>query len=197
MHLRRSFALTAGVAVLAAGLSSCGFDYATDQPYIPAAGTYNKDATIDVMSAVVVAAQDDSGTFIASFSNPTSEEGAVERIAGAGDTQVEVESFQPIEVAAGELVNLAEEGGVPLTGDFRQGDVLTLEIQFDDGSAATLRAPVVRNCDIHEGLDETAEQGSTPTESSASGETGEHDETGEHVEHDEYSCELAEPPTGH
>ena len=68
MHLRRSFALTAAALALAApALTSCGFDYATDRIYTPATGVNNRDGDVDVLGAVVVSSQADSGTFIATF----------------------------------------------------------------------------------------------------------------------------------
>ena len=63
MHTRRSLRLVAGALVLALPLlSSCGFGKATDRVYTQAAGTNNRDADVHVLSAVIVAAQPDSGT---------------------------------------------------------------------------------------------------------------------------------------
>ena len=79
--------LVAGALVLALPLlGSCGFDKATDQAYTPAAGTNDRDGDVDVLSAVIVAAQPDSGTFVASLTNncPT-EDFELTGVAGAGD----------------------------------------------------------------------------------------------------------------
>ena len=59
----------ATIVALAAPLSSCGFDYATDRDYTPGSGANNRDGDVDVLSAVVVSAAEGSGTFIASLSN--------------------------------------------------------------------------------------------------------------------------------
>src|SRR3954454_22386096 len=106
MQLRRSARLltAAGVLLLAAPvLTSCGFDYATDRPYTPGAGTNHQDSEVDILGAVVVSAEDGSGTLITSFSNNTQdEEASVTGIAGAGDTaDLTVGDFDPIEVPAG------------------------------------------------------------------------------------------------
>ena len=48
MQFRRSLALTtAAVALATTGLSSCGFDYATDRYYTPSVGTNNHDGIVE------------------------------------------------------------------------------------------------------------------------------------------------------
>src|SRR4051794_11310979 len=106
MQLRRSARLltAAGVLLLAAPvLTSCGFDYATDRPYTPGAGTNDQDAHVDVLGAVIVSAEDGSGTLITSFSNNKTDASAtVTAIAGSGaDDGLTVSSFDPIEIPAG------------------------------------------------------------------------------------------------
>lgn len=162
MQLRMSarVLVAAGALALATVLSSCGFDYATDRVYTPGAGVNDRDAMVDVLGAVVVSAQDGSGTFIASFANNDQENTAtVSSLAGAGDdTSVQVDSFQPIQVDPGQLVNLATDGGVVLTGDqVRSGGFVTLEIGFGDGESAQLDVPVVPPCREYEGLDESGD----------------------------------------
>ncbi len=151
MHLRRSLALATGALVLAVpALSSCGFDYATDRIYTPAAGVNDRDATVDVLNAVVVSAEEGSGVFIASFSNNSNEdEGIVESIEG----DATAESFEPVEIPVGGFVNLAEEGGPEVTGDFAAGDFVSVTIHFGDGERVQMDVPVVPNCDDYEGLD--------------------------------------------
>ena len=65
----RLLVTAAAVVALAAPLSSCGFDYATDRVYTPASGANNREGEVDVLSAVVVSAAEGSGTFVASLSN--------------------------------------------------------------------------------------------------------------------------------
>src|SRR3954452_17924372 len=100
MQLRRSARLltAAGALLLAAPvLTSCGFDYATDRPYTPGAGTNDQSQKVDVLAAVVVSAEDGSGTLITSFSNNTTDATAtVTAIAGSGDdSDLTVSSFEP------------------------------------------------------------------------------------------------------
>jgi hypothetical protein len=158
MHLRMSARVlaAAGALALATVLSSCGFDYSTDRVYTPGAGTNDRDGQVDVLAAVVVSAQEGSGTFIASFSNndPTNT-ATVSSIAGAGDdASIQVKDFQPIQVDAGGLVNLATDGGVVLEGDqVASGAFLDLEIGFGDGTSEQLHVPVYPPCHEYEGLD--------------------------------------------
>ena len=65
----RSLATAAAVVALAAPLTSCGFDYATERTYTPAGGANNREGVVDVLSAVVVSGAEGSGTFVASLSN--------------------------------------------------------------------------------------------------------------------------------
>ena len=175
MQLRRSARLltAAGALLLAAPvLSSCGFNYATDRPYTPAAGVNDQDAKVDVLGAVVVSAQDGSGTLITTFSNNNPDEPAiVDSIAGAGDdTALEIGDFDPIEIAPGGFVNLAGEDSptadAPITveGDFTTGQFLTLEFTFGDGTTSTLDVPSVADCYEYAGLDATAETGTSAEE---------------------------------
>ena len=57
-------------------------------------GVNNEDANVDVLGAVIVSGEDDSGTFIASFSNnDVDEEATVESLSGAEGTTLEAESL--------------------------------------------------------------------------------------------------------
>ncbi|GAA4740640.1 hypothetical protein GCM10023350_26380 [Nocardioides endophyticus] len=174
MQLRRSARLltAAGALLLAAPvLSSCGFNYATDRPYTPGAGTNDQDGDVDVLSAVVVSAEDGSGTLITTFSNNSEKDSAtVTAIAGAGDdTALTIGDFDPIEIAPGAYVNLAGDDSptadAPITveGDFTTGQFMTLEFTFGDGTSTTLDVPSVADCYEYAGLDATAETG-TPAE---------------------------------
>ena len=180
MQLRMSARVlaAAGALALATVLSSCGFDYATDRVYTPGAGVNDRDAMVDVLGAVVVSAQDGSGTFIASFANNDQENTAtVSSLAGAGDdASVQADSFQPIQIDPGQLVNLATDGGVVLTGDqVKSGGFVTLEIGFGDGESTQLDVPVVPPCHEYEGLDESGDgSGATENCTVESPDTAEH-----------------------
>lgn len=144
---------SAGALALAATLSSCGFDYATDREYTPTAGINDRDAQVDVLSAVVVADHEGEGAFVASFANNDQEDPiTVESLAGAGESTLTATDFSPVEVAPGQLVNLATDGGVTVTGDFGPGSVVTVKIGFDNGENVEMSVPVVAPCDEFEGL---------------------------------------------
>jgi hypothetical protein len=153
MQFRRSFALTtAAVALATTGLSSCGFDYATDRYYTPSTGTNDIDGTVKVLAAVVVSTEPGSGTFIASLSNTDLDEAASLTELGLSDgTPVE---FEPIEVPKGALVNLAEPAAdLQLTGEFEAGDFVELALGFDNGERVVLDVPVVDNAGYYADLD--------------------------------------------
>ena len=148
MQPRRSLALTVGALLLAVpGLVSCGFQSATNRPYTPAEGVNSIDRDVKVLNAVVVAAQPDSGTFVASISNGTEEPVTFEGIGGASGNTVEPGEFTPVEIAAGGMVNLATEGGPTLTGTFEAGDFLPLTLSFGTGDTVTMSVPVVPACE--------------------------------------------------
>ena len=141
----RPLATAAAVLALAAPLSSCGFDYATDRVYTPANGANNREGEVDVLSAVIVSAAEGSGTFIASFSNgvPDAEQ-TVTGVSGAEGSTVTAGEFEPIAIAPGGIVNLAEPAaGIVLTGDFTAGNVVPLSVDFDNGERVSLNVRVV------------------------------------------------------
>lgn len=164
MQLRTSARLlsTVGALTLAATLTSCGFDYATDRVYTPTAGINNRDAKVDVLNAVIVAGQEGEGAFVASFANNEPHEAVtVESLAGAGDTTLTADGFSPVEVPAGGLVNLATEGPVTVQGDFGPGKVVTVRIGLDNGETVEMSVPVVPPCNEFEGLAPTPSTGSS------------------------------------
>lgn len=164
MHLRRSTALALGGLLLATpALTACGFNYATDRVYTPAAGANNRDASVDVLGAVVVSSQDNSGTFIATLSNNDQEKAATfDSLAGAEGNTVQVGDFAPVTIPPGGLVNLAVEGGVPLSGAFKAGEFIPVTLSFG-GEEVALKVPVVLDDGIYDGLDASTPSAS-PTE---------------------------------
>ena len=154
MQPRRSLRLVAGALVLALPLlSSCGFGKATDKVYTPGVGTNDRDGDVDVLAAVVVAAQPNEGTFVVTLVNNSSEDEAA--LSGVSGPDLEFGEFEPIEIDPRGPVNLAQEGGITLTGDFDAGNVLPLTLTFASGDTATLNVPVVVACEEYEGLDLT------------------------------------------
>jgi len=170
MHMRR---LTPVLALaLAATLSSCGFDNATDRVYTPAAGPIARDASVDVLSAVIVSKAPGAGTFIAGLSNNSGSEAVVfEGIRPVGDTTLTFEEVEPATIPPLGFENLSEQGnGIPVTGDFRAGDFVTVELSFDTGEDVQLDIPIVTDCDEFDGFDISTEG-----------------------EGEEYDCEASEP----
>ncbi len=157
MPLRRTLALAGAVLALALPLSSCGFDYATDRIYTPANGANDRDATVDVLGAVIVAAQPNSGTFIATFVNDSStKSNSVESILGNDQNQgVTSPQFQTVRLDPNQLVNLATDGGPKVTGTFDIGSYVPMTIMFGDGTQVSINVPVVPNCEEWAGLDGT------------------------------------------
>lgn len=178
MLIRRKLALTTSAIALALPLSSCGFDYATDRPYTPAAGANERAAEVDVLAAAVVASRDGAGTFIGGLANNSATEVVTfTALAGEDGEQVSAE-VQPREIAPLGFENLSEEGnGIALVGDFAAGDYLALRLSFDNGESVQIDVPVVTNCGIYEGFDTATEEAEEAED--ADGET--------------YDCEALEP----
>ena len=155
MHLRRSLALLSGALLLAAPLSSCGFDLATNEVNQIAAGTNNRDASVDMLGAVVVSGEEGSGTFVATFVNNDLEEPAtVESVEAQDEQTAQVVDFQPVEIEPNGLVNLAlDDQGVAVEGDFAAGDWLPMAISIAGGDTVELNVQVVTNCGQWEGID--------------------------------------------
>jgi hypothetical protein len=182
MQPRRSLRLVAGALVLALPLlGSCGFDKATDRVYTPAAGVNDRDGDVDVLSAVIVSAQADSGTFIASMSNnlaKADDSRTLTSVAGAGDwSDLTVDpSDLSVEIPPRGFVNLVDEDPITVRGDFTPGEVAQLTLTFDSGDSVTMDVPVVYACNYYEGLDSSASEESEsagPSDSPSPGEVSE------------------------
>lgn len=153
MKQRRSFVLAGVLLIAACSLSACGFKAATDRPYTQAAGANDVSGDIDVLNAVIVAPEDGSGAFIASLSNNTDDETvSFESLAAGTDGVIVPGDVQAVEIAPHALVNLATTGGVPVTGDFKQGDFVDVVLSFDSGQQTAIEVPVVPATGAFEGL---------------------------------------------
>ncbi len=158
--LHRRSTATALVAVLlplAAALTSCGFDYPTDRVNTIAAGVNNRDASVDVLGARVVAWSDGHGRLIGTLvynENDADAPAKLVDVAGVGVTVAAQEVG--IEVAPNEHVNLAsdEVAAVAVHGEFAPGDHITLTYSFDTNESVTLEVPVVKPCGQYEEIAE-------------------------------------------
>lgn len=163
----------AGAALLAyGGLAGCGFTDATERVYTPANGANANvaEADVAVLGAVIVSTEDGSGSFIATISNKSlASEVTLGALAGAGeDAGVTAGEFEPPRVARGAYVNLADTGGIPVTGQFGAGDFVRVSLDFDNDDRLTLNVPVVANAGDFAGLD-----GPAPPVESPESEDGE------------------------
>jgi len=157
--IRRSLALTAGALALAVStLSSCGFNYATDEIYQASAGTDVRTSTVDVLNAAIVASEDNVGNFVATFSNNDAVDGDRVTDIGAGvdDPTFKADGFKPFQLAPGGFINLADnpKGIEPtkVTGDFTPGQFVQVTIDFGHAESVTFLVPVVRDDGQWDGL---------------------------------------------
>ncbi len=152
---RRSLALAAGSLLLAAQVSACGFSNATDEIYQSSEGVDYRKGPLDVLSAVVVSAQEGSGTFIATFSNNEEDtDTVVQAIAGGtDDAALQISGFTPIEVPARAFVNLADDPSIAVKGEFSAGQYVDVKITFDNTDAIDMSIPVVADEYQYDGLD--------------------------------------------
>jgi hypothetical protein len=179
MQTRRSLRLVAGALVLALPvLGSCGFGKATDQVYTPAAGTNDRDGDVKVLSAVIVAAQPGSGTFVASLSNNTPDNGdaSLTGVAGAGEwSDLSVDPAElSVDIPARGLVNLVDEEPITVSGDFDAGQVAELTLSFESGDTVSMSVPIVFACNSYDGLDasqQEPEESESPTASESPSES--------------------------
>lgn len=171
-RVRRTLAATVGAATLALSLTSCGFSNATDRQYTPASGVNDHAGTVDVLNAVIVSAEPDSGTFLASFSN-ADRSTAVSFVAldfGEGAPMTAAE-FGPVEIPPAQLVNLADgDQGVRVSGQFEAGQFVDVDVVLDNGETASMEIPVVPATNQWEGLDNATQApvvSETPSEDSS------------------------------
>lgn len=156
--LRRRLVTAAGAALVACGaLSGCGFTDATERVYTPANGANvnTAEADIAVLGAVIVSAKGGSGRFVATISNKslTSEVVLVAVVGADEDAKVTAGQFTPPRVGEGGYVNLADTGGIALTGPFAAGDFVRLSLSFDNDDRLIVHVPVVANAGDFAGLD--------------------------------------------
>jgi hypothetical protein len=203
MQRRRSLRLLAGALVLSVPLlTSCGFGKATDKVYTPAEGTNDRDGQVDILSAAIVAAQPNSGTFIATLSNKSPDTAhSLESVelattGGSGTTGGEItfdDITTPVEVVARGYVNLADDDqGIVVRGEFEAGQFFPVTLTFDGADPVTMDVPVVFACDEWEGLDNSAESAADADPSAGLPEPGEPYDCAEDL-YDEHSGDHTEP----
>lgn len=164
LRTRTVRALSAGALVLSAPLlSACGMGYATDEVYTPGVGVNDRDGRVDVLSAVVVAAEDGSGTFVATLVNnedPEFQDGALTDptdeltgLSGAGETTLTAD-LEPVEIPAGGVAKLADETGIPVEGESIEiGRFIEVVLTFAEADPVRIEVPVVPNNGAYAGQD--------------------------------------------
>ncbi len=142
-----SWGVRASVVALVAGLTTaCGFQPQTNVVNNIAVGAEDRSGTVDVLNAVVIAGEADLGVFSASLVNPIGEDPVTfGGLVPTGDLG-ELGRYASTEVPAGELVDLSDSGGVPVEGDFRAGQYVTVTLDLADDGRVTLDVPVVTPC---------------------------------------------------
>jgi hypothetical protein len=171
VNLRRSLALGAAGLAATATLSACGFDYPTDRINNITSGVDYRNGTVDILNAVVVAKQANSGTFVATFVNSSPSKTISLQSASGDNTTISTVDSKPFTMAPNTLRNLAAKKGMPVSGTFTLGQFVNISFQFDNGETADLSVPVVTDDGQWAGLDRStpsASASSTPSEPSSS-----------------------------
>ncbi|MGO4255578.1 hypothetical protein [Marmoricola sp. RAF53] len=137
---RRRAALAA--LLLAPTLAACGFNVQTDQVYQPAEGVNNRAGQVDILNATVVSGTDGSGTFAGTLVNNSQKDAdQLTEVSGEG---LDVTLPEPIDIPAGGLVNLADEGTVSVEGEsVVPGGYVMMTFVFANGQSTTVQVPVV------------------------------------------------------
>ena len=165
---RRTLALGAAGIVATATLTACGFNYPTDRISNITPGVDYRDGSVDILNAVVVSKQPNSGTFVATFVNGSTTETITLQSVTGDNTAVTSTQATPFALPPGSLRNLAIEGGIPVQGTFSPGQFVNLTFSFDDGETANLSVPVVLDNEQWTGLDTfTPSPSQSPSESTS------------------------------
>ncbi len=198
--------LAAGALLASPLLAGCGFNYQTDQVNTISAGINDRDGSVDVLGAVVIAGQDDLGLFAATLSNDDLEEPVtLESLEPTEQVQpLEVEAG--IEVPAGGSVSLFQTGGIGVEGSFKAGDFVDVSLKFSNGQVSTLTVNVLPPCHAYS-LDKLTEltlptstepaEDTAVTEESTTEESTTEESAEGHSEPGPYSCDPATADVGH
>jgi hypothetical protein len=187
VNLRRSLALGAAGLAATAALGACGFNYPSDRPYQVNEVGNDRDGTVEVLNAAIVARQPNSGTFVATFVNGSYQKPITMQSASGDNTAISSVDAPTFTLKPGGLRSLAATKGFPVSGTFALGQFVTMTFQFDNGQTSSLSVPVVADDGQWAGLDiatpsaspqssgpaspSSPTSGATPTESGGSSPT--------------------------
>lgn len=192
LHRRSTIPALLLALPLAGALTSCGFDYPTDRINQIAAGANDREGTVDVLGARILAGSDGHGRLIGTLANNNAEDASLDAVTSedAGLT-AEVEG---VEIAPGGRVNLSQDVEVAVSGEFSAGQVVPLVYEFSTGETVELNVPVVKPCFQYADIE--LPEGGASEKASPSAEE-EHAEDGHAAEGDAtYVCEHATPDAG-
>lgn len=188
MSLRRPVALATGALLLGApALTACGFDYPTNRVNTITNGASDREKTVYVLNALVVASRPNSGTVITTLSNSSNRDAVrLTSVTATNGQPLEVIGDADVALLPSAAANLASDPTLRVSGDFEAGQFIRLTFAFDNGEQTTVQVPVVTDCDEYDGLDaaptpETTEDAIALPEY----ECGVSDEVGGHSEGDE------------
>lgn len=136
----RSVRLTVAALAAAPLLAGCGFNVQTDHIYQPGVGVNDRAGAVDVLAAVVVADKAGQGTLLATLVN--NNQSKADKLSSVSSPNAQV-SATPTNIPAEGSVNLAQTGGLQMTGTPTPGGYVTVTFTFANAQAATLNVPVV------------------------------------------------------
>lgn len=192
LHRRSTIPALLLALPLAGALTSCGFDYPTDRVNQIAAGANDREGTVDVLGARILAGSDGHGRLIGTLANNNDEDATLDAVTSE-DVGLTAE-VEGVEIAPGGRVNLSDDVEVAVTGEFSAGQVVPVVYEFSTGEAVELNVPVVKPCFQYADI-ELPEQKPTPL--AGDDATAEPGEVEEHAEGDAtYLCEHETPEAG-
>lgn len=151
MQLRRVALALCALTLSVAPLTACS-GWATERNYTPAAGANNRDGAVDVLGAVIVSGTPGKGVFIASLVNSDPDE-AVSLTGLTGTAAGLTFKDASADIPPHGIANLADTGGIEVTGDFEAGQYKEVTVELSTGESVTLNVPVMPPTDEFEGLD--------------------------------------------
>lgn len=165
---RRALVSLGAALVLTGGLvSGCGFGKATDRPYTPAWGANEQADDASALGMQIVAKGDGEGVLIGTLTNPSPDK-TIE-LTQIETTDADITLDGPVQIPARGTVNLADEGGLPVSGDFKvaDSDYVEMTLNFDGAQPIKIDVPIVPAEGDFEDFGSSSSSSSTPSASSS------------------------------
>src|SRR3546814_18065874 len=122
LHRRSTIPALLLALPLGAALTSCGFDYPTDRVNTIAAGTNDREASVDVLGARILATADGTGRLIGSFANHG--DGPASLVSVTSEAGTVTPAAKKVEITGGKSPHLATATRGPVSGEFPPGQVV-------------------------------------------------------------------------